>query len=237
MRVLFKCRQLRNEEIVAGCDLDGDKPLWRLYNAGHAAIAGGSRPSEKKRAGHEPSVNVIRLAGGIFAPISQPVQCCDDEATREEEEFREVDLTAGKEKGPRKPTRKTSELSTMGLVAEDEATVEPSSRDHTCRICPHNGQVQNVGSESSDLFRISTDKILAKLFDNPVPVLMHGIGTESIFASTSSRSLQPSGSTRHSGAHRGVPWMCSRVMTQTDLLPTCRWVGTYQFDQQGDCSG
>ena len=129
---------------------------------------GGSRPSEKKRAGHEPSVNVIRQAGGIFAPISGPMECCDDEATREEEEFCELDLSASKEKGSRKLTRKTSELSTMGVVAEDEATVEPSSRDRTCRICPHNGQVQNVGSESSDLFTISTDKILPKPFDNPV---------------------------------------------------------------------
>ena len=58
-----------------------------LCTAGHAAIVGGSRPSEKKRAGHEPSVNVIREAGGIFAPISGPMECCDDEAIREEEEF------------------------------------------------------------------------------------------------------------------------------------------------------
>ena len=77
MRVLYKDRQLRNEEIVAECGLDGDKPLKRSYTAGHAAIVGGSSPSEKKRAGHEPSVNVIREAGGIFAPISGPVECCD----------------------------------------------------------------------------------------------------------------------------------------------------------------
>ena len=50
-------------------------------------------PSEKKRAGHEPSVNVIREAGGIFAPISGPMECCDDEATREEEEFCELDAS------------------------------------------------------------------------------------------------------------------------------------------------
>ena len=38
MRVFFKDRQLRNEEIVAECVLDGDKPLERLWTAGHAAI-------------------------------------------------------------------------------------------------------------------------------------------------------------------------------------------------------
>ena len=166
----------------------------------------GSSPSEKKRAGHEPSVNVIREAGGIFAPISVPVECCDDEATREDEEFCELDPTAGKEKGSRKLTRKTSELSTMGVVARDEATVEPSSRDHTCRTCPRNGQVQNVGSESSDLLTIRTDWNLAKPPDQyrtaGTPALVHGIGTESIFASASSRSLQQSGST--TAAHSAV---------------------------------
>ena len=35
-------------------------------------------PGEKKRAGHEPSVNATREAGGIFAPISGPMECCDD---------------------------------------------------------------------------------------------------------------------------------------------------------------
>ena len=89
------------------------------------------------------------------------MECCDDEATREDEEFCELDLTIGKEKGSRKLTRNTSEFSTFGVVAEDEATVEPSSRDHTCRICPHNRQVQNDRSESSD-----QDKILAKPSEN-----------------------------------------------------------------------
>ena len=53
MRVLHKDRQLR-KEIVAECGLDGDEPLKIFFTAGHAAIVGGSRPSEEKRAGHEP---------------------------------------------------------------------------------------------------------------------------------------------------------------------------------------
>ena len=166
MRVLYKDRQLRNEEIVAECGLDGDEPLKILNTAGHAAIVEGSRPSEKKRAGHEPSVNVISEAGGIFAPISGPMECCDDEATREEEEF--YGYHRLQREGISQADRGTSELSTFGVVAADEATVEPSSRDHTCRICPHSGQVQNDGIESSDLFTISTDKILAKPSDTPV---------------------------------------------------------------------
>ena len=66
---------------------------------------------------------MIREAGGIFALVSGPMECCDDEATREEEEFCELDATAGRVKGPCKLTGKTSELSTIGVVAEDEATV------------------------------------------------------------------------------------------------------------------
>uniref|UniRef100_A0A7S1FIS2 Ubiquitin-like domain-containing protein n=1 Tax=Noctiluca scintillans TaxID=2966 RepID=A0A7S1FIS2_NOCSC len=47
MRVLYKDRQLRNEEIVAECGLDGDEPLKILYTAGHAAMVGGSRPESR----------------------------------------------------------------------------------------------------------------------------------------------------------------------------------------------
>ena len=130
-------------------------------------------------------------------------------------------------------------------MAEDEATVGLSSRDRTCRTRPHNGQVQNGGSESSDgsdLFTISTDKTLAKPPDNPAlnrwdtySYARHQGGKRRV--SELLGSLQPSGSMRHGDAQPCVSWMKSRVTAQPDLLATCRRVDTYthRFDQKGEC--
>ena len=199
-------------------------------------------PSEKKRAGHEPSVNVIREAGGIFAPISGPMECCDDEATREEEEFCELDANAGREKGPRKLTGKTSELSTIGVVADDEAAVGLSCRDRTCRTCPHSGQVQNDGSESSDgsdPFTVSTNKTLAKPPDNPVLNLLGHPHLCMASGRKLSSEFQITATIWIDETRRRTAWRVLDVLKShgANLLLTCRRVDTYthRFDQKGDC--
>merc|ERR1712135_248111 len=50
MRILYKDRLLKNDELVGDCGFDSDDELMKImYTAGHNAMLGGSRPESRQQ--------------------------------------------------------------------------------------------------------------------------------------------------------------------------------------------